>query len=62
MNTEKKDRKYKKKDTKNIEKLSYSFSNMFNLKYGLDDQEYSVVQKNVFEDAEILLMIAFGRQ
>lgn len=39
-----------------------SFSNMFNLKYGLDDQEYSVVQKNIFKDAEILLMIAFGRQ
>ncbi|MHA2247360.1 MAG: hypothetical protein ACXADY_20605 [Candidatus Hodarchaeales archaeon] len=39
-----------------------SFSNMFNLKYGLDDQEYSVVQKNVFKDAELLLMIAFGRQ
>lgn len=39
-----------------------SFSNMFNLKYGLDDQEYSVVQKNVFKDADILLMIAFGRQ
>ncbi len=39
-----------------------SFSNMFNLKYGLDDHEYSVVPKSVFKDAETLLRIAFGRQ
>lgn len=39
-----------------------SFGNMFNLKYSLDDQEYSVVSKDVFDDAEILLKLAFGRQ
>ncbi len=39
-----------------------SFGNMFNLKYGLDDQEYAVITKNVFTDAEHLLKIAFGRQ
>jgi hypothetical protein len=39
-----------------------SFGTMFNLKYGLEDQEYAVVSKNVFDDAEILLKIAFGRQ
>ncbi|MFX0211626.1 MAG: hypothetical protein ACFFDT_36960 [Candidatus Hodarchaeota archaeon] len=39
-----------------------SFGNMFNLKYGLDDQEYAVITKNIFSDAEHLLKIAFGRQ
>jgi hypothetical protein len=39
-----------------------SFATMFNLKYGLEDQEYAVVTKNVFDDAETLLKIAFGRQ
>ncbi len=39
-----------------------SFSSMFNLKYGLEDQEYAVVTKNVFDEAEVLLKIAFGRQ
>ena len=39
-----------------------SFATMFNLKYGLEDQEYAVVTKNIFDDAETLLKIAFGRQ
>ena len=39
-----------------------SFGTMFNLKYGLEDQEYAVVSKNVFDGAETLLKIAFGRQ
>ncbi|MFX0125607.1 MAG: hypothetical protein ACFFAE_18435 [Candidatus Hodarchaeota archaeon] len=39
-----------------------SFGNMFNLKYGLEDQEYAVVMKDVFDDADNLLKIAFGRQ
>lgn len=39
-----------------------SFGNMFNLKYGLEDQDYAVVIKNAFDDAESLLKIAFGRQ
>ncbi len=39
-----------------------SFSNMFNLKYGLDDHEYSVVPKSVFKDAKTLLKLTFGHQ
>ncbi|UCG04173.1 MAG: hypothetical protein JSW11_09335 [Candidatus Heimdallarchaeota archaeon] len=39
-----------------------SFGTMFNLKYGLEDQEYAVVIKNFFDEAESLLKIAFGRQ
>jgi hypothetical protein len=39
-----------------------SFSNMFNLKYGPEEQEISVVPKCLFEDANILLNLAFGLQ
>lgn len=39
-----------------------SFGKMFNLKYGLSDQVLSVVPKSVFDDAEILVKLAFGRK
>ncbi|MFX0125288.1 MAG: hypothetical protein ACFFAE_16795 [Candidatus Hodarchaeota archaeon] len=39
-----------------------SFSNMFNLKYGPEEQELSIVPKSLFEDANILLTLAFGLQ
>ncbi|MFX0015862.1 MAG: hypothetical protein ACFFB2_15240 [Promethearchaeota archaeon] len=40
-----------------------SFGNMFNLKYSLDNQEkYAIITKNVFNDAEQLMKIAFGRK
>ncbi|MFX0184125.1 MAG: hypothetical protein ACFE95_13665 [Candidatus Hodarchaeota archaeon] len=39
-----------------------SFTNMFNLKYGPDEQELAIVPKSLFEDTNILLKLAFGRQ
>jgi hypothetical protein len=39
-----------------------SFTNMFNLKYGPEDQELAIVPKSLFEDTNILLKLAFGRQ
>ncbi|MFX0150796.1 MAG: hypothetical protein ACFFAJ_08460 [Candidatus Hodarchaeota archaeon] len=39
-----------------------SFSNMFNLKYSPEEQEISIVPKSLFEDANILLNLAFGLQ
>ena len=39
-----------------------SFGKMFNLKYGISNQVLSVVPKSVFDDAEILLKLAFGRK
>lgn len=37
-----------------------SFTNMFNLTYDLEEQNYTIVPKNVFDDADKLLKIAFG--
>ena len=37
-----------------------SFTNMFNLNYGLEDQDYTIVPKNIFEDADKLLKVAFA--
>ncbi|UCE12971.1 MAG: hypothetical protein JSV04_12365 [Candidatus Heimdallarchaeota archaeon] len=39
-----------------------SFSTIFNLKYGLETLQYSVVPKNVFIDTEQLVNVAFGLQ
>lgn len=39
-----------------------SFSNMFNLKHGLEAHQYSVVPKNAFNDTELLVKVAFGLQ